>query len=241
MISVVALSGGKDSTALALRLAEIEPRHYVYICTPTGDELPEMVCHWRNLERRLKQPILRLHAEHDLNGLVVTQKMIPTWRARFCTRMLKIEPMQRWIDQQDEPVTLHVGLRADEEGREGGIYKNADVRFPFREWGWTVDDVRQYLDANGVEIPRRTDCARCLFQSLPEWWELWRSYPDIWADIETQEATVGHTWRSPGRDTWPASLAELRAEFERGRMPQGLSLQDDLFGFRANTCRVCSL
>ena len=28
MIHVVALSGGKDSTALALRLAEIEPREY---------------------------------------------------------------------------------------------------------------------------------------------------------------------------------------------------------------------
>lgn len=35
---VVALSGGKDSTALALRLAETEPRDYTYVCTPTGDE-----------------------------------------------------------------------------------------------------------------------------------------------------------------------------------------------------------
>ena len=46
---IVALSGGKDSTALALRLAELEPREYVYVCTPTGDELPEMFAHWRKL------------------------------------------------------------------------------------------------------------------------------------------------------------------------------------------------
>lgn len=39
---VVALSGGKDSTALALRLKEIEPREYQYVCTPTGDELPDL-------------------------------------------------------------------------------------------------------------------------------------------------------------------------------------------------------
>ena len=46
---VVALSGGKDSTAMALRLAEIEPQDYVYLCTPTGDELPEMEQHWNGL------------------------------------------------------------------------------------------------------------------------------------------------------------------------------------------------
>ena len=47
MKHVVALSGGKDSTALALRLAEIEPREYIYVCTPTGNEPPEMFAHWK--------------------------------------------------------------------------------------------------------------------------------------------------------------------------------------------------
>lgn len=239
-MNVVALSGGKDSTALAIALREREPDDYIYICTPTGDELPEMIAHWRKLEHLLQQPILRIHGP-TLSELVVEQKMIPTWRARFCTRIIKIAPMQEWINGQTEPVTLCVGLRADEEGREGGIYKNATVRFPFREWGWGLEDVQGYLACHGVTVPRRTDCARCLFQSLPEWWELWKGYPEIWADIERQEADVGHTWRSPGRDTWPASLAELRAEFERGRMPRGLGLQDDMFGLRANQCRVCSL
>ena len=31
MADVVALSGGKDSTAMALRLAEVEPRDYTYL------------------------------------------------------------------------------------------------------------------------------------------------------------------------------------------------------------------
>jgi tRNA(Ile)-lysidine synthase TilS/MesJ len=34
---IVGLSGGKDSTALAIRLKELNPdANYLYVCTPTG-------------------------------------------------------------------------------------------------------------------------------------------------------------------------------------------------------------
>ena len=47
---VVALSGGKDSSAMALALKMFEPADYTFVCTPTGDELPEMDAHWLKLE-----------------------------------------------------------------------------------------------------------------------------------------------------------------------------------------------
>lgn len=241
---VVGLSGGKDSTALALRLAEVEPRDYVYLCTPTGDELPEMEAHWNSLECTLGKRILRLGMGLDLKGLCDRENCLPNWQKRFCTRVLKIEPCQQWINDRaadGKQVVLHVGLRADEEGREGGVYENCNVRFPFREWGWGIDAVVGFLGARGVAIPARTDCARCFFQTLPEWWELWKMYPNIYRDAESQEQKQGHTFRSPGRDTWPASLLMLRKEFERGKIPRGTNLQGDLFGFSANKCRACSL
>ena len=242
---MVGLSGGKDSTALALRLAEIEPHDYVYLCTPTGDELPEMDAHWESLECRLGRKLLRLTAGGlDLKGLCEREKMLPNWRARFCTRVLKIEPCQNWINERaydGDSVILYIGLRADEDGREGGIYQNCDVRFPFREWGWGLDDVIKYLDKKEISIPRRTDCARCFFQTLGEWWELWKNYPEIYDDAVQQEQAIGYTFRSPGRDTWPASLLDLRSQFAHGRIPRGANVQGDLLGFSANKCRVCSL
>ena len=55
---VVGLSGGKDSTAMALRLVELNPTTpYTFICTPTGDELPEMEAHWKLCEGLLGQPL----------------------------------------------------------------------------------------------------------------------------------------------------------------------------------------
>ena len=94
---VVALSGGKDSTALALRLAEVEPRDYTYVCTPTGDELPEMFAHWRKLGELLGSRIVPVMAHTGLNGVIREQKMLPNFRARFCTRILKIEPYRKWL------------------------------------------------------------------------------------------------------------------------------------------------
>jgi hypothetical protein len=51
MTHIISLSGGKDSTAMALRLAEIEPCDYEYLIAPTGNELPEMFDHMAILLR----------------------------------------------------------------------------------------------------------------------------------------------------------------------------------------------
>jgi len=95
----------------------------------------------------------------------------------------------------------------------------------------------EYLDARGVEIPLRTDCAWCFFQTLGEWYNLWREYLEIYLEAEAIEAAMGYTFRSPGRDSWPAPLAELRVRFEHGDIPRGADVQQDLFA--RQKCRVC--
>jgi hypothetical protein len=241
MNHVVALSGGKDSTAMALRLAEVEPRDYIYLITPTGDELPEMVDHWNRLENMLGKPITRV-TNQTLDFWIDHFKALPNWRQRWCTRLLKIEPCIAWI-KAHQPATLYVGLRADEEERRGIYSDDVISRFPLREWGWGKNDVWEYLMQRGVSIPTRTDCARCYGQRLSEWRHLWRKYPSVYADAEAQEQRIGNTFRSPGRDSYPASLVQLRSEFERevaDASRQG-QLFDAGFNDEKGACRVCSL
>jgi predicted PP-loop superfamily ATPase len=76
MNHVVALSGGWDSTAMALRLAEVEPRPYVYLITPTGDELPDMLEHWAHLECLLGAQLTRV-TDETLNGLIGHYRALP--------------------------------------------------------------------------------------------------------------------------------------------------------------------
>ena len=253
MRHIVALSGGKDSTCLALHLKETRPAvDFTYVCTPTGDELPEMVDHWTKLEGVLGKPIISL-TDLTLKDLVRKHVMLPNFRARFCTVTIKIAYFQKWL-VENTPATVYIGLRADEENREGGIYNIPDVvvEYPLRDAGMGKSDVIQFLADRGIAIPVRTDCARCFFQTLTEWWRLWKYNRHIFEDAIQDEAFVSEargkpcTYRSPQRDTWPAGLAELGAEFEKGRVPknrQGVPADKQPLGTaieRDTMCTFCS-
>lgn len=248
---VVALSGGKDSTALALRLVEQEPRAYLFVCTPTGDELPEMIDHWLNLNKLLGAKILPVTSGVGLDGLIKKWTALPNSRMRWCTRVLKLEPFYRFL-KEIEPVVSYVGLRADEMERQGMDFPEVGrvkIRFPMREWGWGEHDVWNYLDKRGIKIPARTDCARCYHQTLGEWWRLWHDHVEIYGDAEQQEAIVSEyrgkslSFRSDTRDSWPADLKSLREKFEAGHVPPRTITTDDFFqgGRRKTVCRPCSL
>jgi len=241
---IVPVSGGKDSTCLALALNVKEPRPYNYIYTPTGDELPEMEKHISKLENLLGQRIIKL-ANGTLESQIDANNMLPNVFARWCTRLLKLKPAGEFYTE-NAPVVCYVGIRDDEDEREGlrpggcGVAKDLQViqDFPFQRWGWGIDEVLWYLSILGVDVPERTDCARCPYQRLGEWYNLYIRHPEIYASAEWDETKFGHTYRSPGRDTWPASLKELRECFESGKIPtRSLNMMDK----RKNMCRVCSL
>ena len=245
-LHVIALSGGKDSTAMALRLHELHPEiPFKLVCTPTGNEPEALFAHWQKLEAMLGKPIIHITGQFSLVGLIAKQGALPNWRQRWCTRMLKIEPYAAWLLQQAKShnrVVSYVGLRADEEEREAGDYSKlvtVESRFPMREWGWGLNDVWGYLEGKGITIPKRTDCKVCFWQTLGEWWEFWLTDKEGWAQGEALEAFTGHTFRSDSRDTWPASMRGLRERFESGDVPRGAEVNGTLF---ANMkCRACRL
>jgi 3'-phosphoadenosine 5'-phosphosulfate sulfotransferase (PAPS reductase)/FAD synthetase len=196
-----------------------------------------MLEHWDKLEKLLGKPLIRL-TNKTLDFWIEEFHALPNWRQRWCTRLLKIEPTIAFI-KSHQPSTLYVGLRADEEERKGIYSEDVISRFPLREWGWGIKEVWQYLKERDVTIPERTDCARCYGQRLIEWKRLWQKHPEIYADAERQEQEIGATFRSPGRDTWPAQLVQLRAEFEAGRKVRGEDKEDSDDGMQS--CRVCRL
>ncbi len=246
MSNVVAFSGGKDSTAMALRMAELGET-FSLLFTPTGRELPAVDAHIARMVEMTGAPLI-LPPTKSLDFWIREHNALPNWRQRWCTRQIKIVPCIAHL-QANPGTVLNVGLRADEEDRVGLYGSFASYRYPLREWGWGLGEVNAYLRAREIDVPRRTDCDICYGQRLGEWFELWRDYPDRYAAGEAYEMQTGHTLRSPGRDTWPAALVDLRARFERGDVPRGvrppegdrsLAWVDDEQD-EAAACRVCRL
>lgn len=241
MKKIVGISGGKDSTAMALALQEFEPEHeYIFAITPTGRELPVMQAHWAKLESILGQALLKIPAP-TLVELIVKYKMLPNWRSRFCTRAVKIEPFMLFA-RSNAPCVTCIGIRADEvigaDAREGTDWSGIEgvtQDFPLVRMGWGIEKVKSYLEEKGVVIPKRTDCDICFFQRLIEWYEFWRDYPELWREGEALEKWTGHTLRSDQRDSWPASMEGLRGEFERGRIPKDTRNQQ-----RKTMCSWCA-
>jgi len=243
-VNVVAFSGGKDSTAMALRLAELgEPFELLF--NLTGDELPDLLAHVRSVAALAGRPLHLTTPGFSLAERVRRYEALPNGHMRWCTRELKIEPTVKFLASRPGS-TLCVGLRADEDGREGAatLYGPLVIyRRPLREWGWGVAEVTSYLRERGVVVPRRTDCAMCYGQRLGEWWLLWKEHPERYAQAEELETLCGHTLRSASRDTWPAALKDLRARFEAGDRPKSikeLPLFGEVYEERPNVCRVCS-
>lgn len=225
---------------MILRMREVEPdAEVVPVCTPTGDEPDELFAHWNRLSELIGIKIVPVVHPLGLNGLIDREKCIPNWQKRFCTSKLKIEPFALFLAERS-PCVSCVGLRADEGDRQGGNYSHISgivQRYPLREWGWGIEEVTEYLDSRGIVIPQRTDCDRCFFQTLHEWYLLWRDKPEKYAHAEGQEERIGHTFRSPQRDTQPAALKDLRAKFEAGYVPKDRR-RDAMKNLQ---CRACTL
>lgn len=167
MRHIGAISGGKDSTAMAILLKETYPEtKFEWVCTPTGNELPQWFAHMRRL-RDIIGPITPIYAP-TLVELIKRWNALPNWRQRWCTREIKIVPFAAYL-LKVAPAKFYIGLRADEEEREGGDYQKVPgVKevFPLRDNNMQLADVLDFLAARAIDIPKRTDCAWCFFSAV---------------------------------------------------------------------------
>lgn len=202
---IMLLSGGKDSTALALYMRDKHPEiDFEYVFCDTHKELPEIYEYLARIEAYLGKPVTRLSSGIGERGFDHYLKLyggyLPSAQMRWCTRLLKIEPFERHVG--NDPVVLYVGIRADER-RSGYISTKENIRpvFPFKEDGLVKADVFRILAESGVGIPKyyewrsRSGCYFCFFQQRAEWVRLKEKHPDLYEMAKAYEKEdEGYTW-----------------------------------------------
>jgi 3'-phosphoadenosine 5'-phosphosulfate sulfotransferase (PAPS reductase)/FAD synthetase len=209
---VLGLSGGKDSAALAVYLHKQIPNMEYFFCD-THKELQETYDFLDKLKARLGISITYLSAERGFDHwLDVYGGVLPSPNVRWCTKQLKIKPLEEFIG--DDETYSYIAIRAD-ENRDG--YKatrpNIHPVFPFKEQGIVKKDVFRILEEAGIGVPKyyewrtRSGCYFCFFQRKYEWVMLAEKHPDLF-----EKAIAYEEEHSDGRTfTWSQgeSLREL--------------------------------
>ena len=219
---VLGISGGKDSSALAVYMKVARPEVEIeYFFTDTGKELPEVYEYLDRLEGFLGKTITRLNPDRDFDfWLRQYNTFLPSANTRWCTRQLKLRPFEGWIKgfvKDGYKVFSYVAIRADEESRSG--YRspdpNIEVIFPFREDGIDKEGVFELLDNVGLGLPSyydwrsRSGCTFCFFQQKIEWVGLLETHPEAFDEAISYEKTaIEHG--SPFTWSQGESLIELR-------------------------------
>lgn len=183
---ICGISGGKDSSALAVYLRERVPEMEYFFCD-TGAELPETYDYLDRLETALGKKITRLNPRKGFDHwFEVYRGTLPSPQMRWCTKKMKIEPLEEWIG--DDPAVSYVAIRADEATRRGYVSTKPNIRavFPFIEDGIDKDGVMRILEEAGIGLPTyyewrtRSGCYFCFYQRKAEWVGLAERHPELW-------------------------------------------------------------
>jgi 3'-phosphoadenosine 5'-phosphosulfate sulfotransferase (PAPS reductase)/FAD synthetase len=227
MRHILCMSGGKDSTALALYMRD-RVQNMEYVFCDTDKELSETYEYLNRVEAFLGKKIIRLNDKGGFDHwLEAFGGYLPSPQMRWCTKMLKLKPFEEFVG--DDPVTSYVGIRAD-ENRTGYISTKENIKavFPFKEDGVDYAGVMKILTDSGIGMPpylkwgrTHSGCFFCFFQRPIEWVRLLETHPEQFEQAMQYEKITD----DPGKTfTWiqgmplselrkPENVAAIKARF----------------------------
>ena len=239
---LVCFSGGKDSTAMLLRMIELDdPIKYpiTRICfADTTFEFPDLYAYIDHIQLYLDSnypergfvieklqskrtwddwfygEITRGKAKGAIRGAPFTTQ--PCWWSREA----KVTPLEKAAKEINANFQF-IGIAADETRR---ISKNPKtIRYPLVDWGWTEQDCMAYLEHLGIpnslyENFNRLGCFHCIKAGPADFHATWANHPEEWKIAKHYSA---ENTRLVGRNWIPAyTLEELEELFEQGFVPK---------------------
>lgn len=260
---ILSLSGGKDSAALAVYMRDRIPE-MEYIFHDTDKELPETYQYIGRLEAVLGKPVVRTSSrsrgfDHWWRAY---GEMIPSGHRRWCTKMLKLKPFEKYVG--DDPVVNYVGLRADED-REGYISHRPNIKavYPFREDGLVYEDIVQILEESGLGLPpytnwgrTRSGCFFCFYQQKIEWVRLKEHHPDLFEQAkkyEKENRFVANPFYWSGKEPLselerPGRMMEIKQQWEENQAKRTVrknrrlfSIINDIDEEEKEGCLICQI
>lgn len=253
---VVSFSGGKDSTAMLLRMMELKEQIDEVVCCDTYKEFPAMYEHIEKIRKVVEQhnikftllkhqrtfdqwmfeyePKRRNPEEFKARYGDVKGKSWATSRARWCTGELKIKLMDKYFKQLSDQynVIKCLGIAADETKRlERENQKQFNHRYPLVEWGWSEADCLAYcysLNYNWGGLYEIFNRVSCWCCPLQPLEELRKLRKYFPALWSELRDMDARTWQKFRAD-YSVEELEMRFAFEEQRLADGKSIKNREF------------
>lgn len=241
MKHIASVSGGKDSTAMLLRLLELrktEPDRYPLdeaVFYDTTMEYPEMYEHLERLKAETEAAGVRwttVEPEHNFeywlyqhqytkrNGDLSTGYGWARPPARWCTKNMKYV-------KNEKDAAYYIGIAADETYRlQRKHHQNEKYIYPLVDWGWTEADCLQYCYDHGYDwgglyqLYKRVSCWCCPIQPLSSLKTMWSKQPDLWARLREIDKKVKNDFKYD----YSLDQLEIRFAFEDELERAGIKL-----------------
>lgn len=191
---IVSFSGGKDSTAMLLRMVELKMPIDQIINVDCGSwDWPATHRHINKLQKYMGRRIIRLKPEKSFDWWMFKAKSgenvnpgygFPAPNYRWCTT-IKVKTINKHLKKQGKCLQ-YIGIALDEAFRTKKQKPPENFRYPLIEWKWTERDCLNYCYSRGFDweglykYTTRISCWCCPLQSLGTLKKLRKHFPKLW-------------------------------------------------------------
>lgn len=217
---IVSFSGGKDSTAMLLKMIEKDMRIDEIVFCDTGMEFPQMYKHLTDVIKYTHRNITVLKAEKSfeyyLGSHIKKNKGVgygfPDFKNRWCTTLMKQNLMRKYCKNSVE----YHGIAFDEKHRADKNKTKRNIKYPLIDWKMTEKDCLEYCYKEGFnwgglyEKFNRVSCWCCPLQRIGELKTLYNEFPKLWKELQRLDKLSYRKFRSD------YSVDELTKRFESG-------------------------
>ncbi len=207
-LHMVSFSGGKDSSAMLIRMLELGWQVDRILFADTGKEFPEMYEHIKKMDDWL-QDKYKMCVE-----TFVPDKTYDDWFYGKITRG-HLKGRRRgwplllhhcWWSRESKFKVLdpiigkhnvrYLGFAFDEPKR---CKPKPNYAYPLAQWGWTEAKCLEYLTEKGLDSPlhhnfKRTGCFHCVKQGKKSLMTLCEKYPELWKITKCYDAESPHNF-----------------------------------------------
>ena len=214
-------SGGKDSSAMFLKLIEQNrPLDLVIICDikeeydflKHNQQKIKEICEKHNIECVMLKEGSFVNKKGQLIKYPLSfeyilfnhYKFFPYFACRWCTDWMKVKPMRNFMKarfgKDKQAYYQYIGYAKDEENRIklGGALEHKEWLYPLIEYNMTEKDCYKYAMEHGFKFDtrfKRSGCWCCPLMNCKEIKTLINYYPEKWQIIKDWEKKLGRLWK----------------------------------------------